>query len=145
MNTRESLEKAYEAGRAAGILEMANREHVLAGLIPPMPPYATTVVNRNPANAPKATKAPIVARGVKKAPVARTKGVKEAIVKLLQAGYMTIDRIVAETGFKENSVRGTLMTMKKNGQAFQDGKNWAFVVDMHSVANGPAEGASAND
>ncbi len=158
MNVRPLLAKAYEEGRQAGILEAVNREKIIADLLNMTAEFSnmnkelvaalhetghTTLGQARKGHA--APKAPVVARGVKKAPMARTKGVKEAIVKLLQSGYMTIDRIVAETGFKENSVRGTLMTMKKNGQAFQDGKNWAFVVDMHSVANGPAEGASAND
>jgi hypothetical protein len=154
-NMQEAISHAYQAGieigRAAAKQEMEQISRLIAV-------YAEHLELNAPVNGPAkrldraakaapAPKAHIVARGVKKAPVTRTKGVKDAIVTLLQSGHLTTSRILTETGFKANSVNGTLMTMKKNGLVQQDeNKAWVLIgTAAFTRSNGPVEGASAND
>lgn len=170
MNIRENLEKAYEAGRAAGILEMANRDHILAALIPGptievgktyqvLPNTLQQVLPNTLQTHTRAAKSPYpnppstVSRGVKKAPMTRTKGVKEAITQYLIDAYprgaSTVQEIVNALGFKQTSVRATLMTMKKGGYATQEGKLWLMTRYVPAAGNGPADGntrvAQSND
>lgn len=90
-------------------------------------PRGTAKANATTGAAPKQPKAPVVARGVRKATGPRTKGVKEAIMRHL-SGYAdgrAVAEIVEALGFKESSVRATLMGLKKTGRATQNGKLWA--------------------
>lgn len=160
MNMRENLEQAYEAGRAAGILEMANRERIisnLSGSVSAVPshvqqvsvPWSDSNVAVTPAkkrrgriakaaDAPKEPKAPKVARGVKRASTGpRTKGVKEAIVNLIgQRSGIAVADIVSQLGFKETSVRATLMGLKKAEIAAQDDeKNWYLTANAIPSSN----------
>jgi hypothetical protein len=148
----EPIEAAYELGRAherAKMAELARirgahaitRTHNFAGDAKPAAAAATKATS-----APTSAKAPKVARGVRKAAGPRTKGVKEAIMAYLgdhPLGDSTIEGIIKTHGFKENSVRGTLMTLKKTGIIRQDGKFW-MPANMPS-GNSGAEAAAHTD
>jgi hypothetical protein len=61
--------------------------------------------------------------------------VKPTILKLVMdtPGGLPTEEIIAKTGFKENSVRGTLSGLLKLGQVFRSGKNWVANVEASSV------------
>ena len=74
--------------------------------------------------------------GTKKAPVARTKGVKEAILALITADPMSPAAIIGATGFKSTSVRATLMSLKIAGLATNDDGRW---IATNPVGSGNSE------
>jgi predicted Rossmann fold nucleotide-binding protein DprA/Smf involved in DNA uptake len=135
---QDLLDQAFEAGRMAerkmaeiikGSTLVVNYEPgILAatGLAPSMlgARKRAAKASTKAVEAPKATKTPVIARGVKSAPRPRTKGVKSAISTLITSGPMTVDGIIERTGFKKNSVISTLMDLKKKNLAMQDGKAW---------------------
>jgi hypothetical protein len=139
--TTEDIERAYELGRMAERRKMND----LASITSPIPAATSKtppIIHRaTTASTPTPPKAPKVTRGVRKAAGPRTKGVKEAITAYL-AGHagVSIDEIVNTHGFKENSVRGTLMAMKKKGIVDQDGKFWQL-ANTGPSGNGGAEEA----
>jgi len=92
-----------------------------------------------------APKAPVAAKKVRKDAGPRTKGVKKRLTDLLAgSAALTIAEIIAETGFGENSVRGTLMGLKKAGLAIQDDeKRWLLTAQAASGNSDDAH-ASAN-
>ena len=61
--------------------------------------------------------------------------VKPTILKLVMdtPGGLPTEEIIAKTGFKENSVRGTLSGLLKLGQVFRSGKNWVANAEASSV------------
>ncbi len=136
---QEAISHAYQAGieigRAAAKQEMEQIAKITAA-------YA-----EHAANAPvsvfknrgvtkvipghMATKAPPIARGVKRAAGARTRGVKEGILAFLLSrpnDAVSPATIIAETGFKSTSVRATLMSLKKDHRVSNggDGTWWAL-------------------
>ena len=119
-NMQESLELAYEAGRKAGMLEVANRQEIILGLCTQLRSYAEKFVAAT--KVPKAPKK--IARVAKQAAGPRVSGVKQGIMDLISANAMSSGDIIAKTGFKGTSVRGTLMTLKKNGLATNDDGLW---------------------
>lgn len=142
-NMQEIINQAFEAGRSVGKLEMAERTRLEAAFNLGSPPWTAEhkSVNNIAAphkriasmppktlHSPKEPKAPIVARGVKKATTARAKGVKAAVVTLITSGPATIAQIVERTGHKENSIISTLAGLKKAGLAMQDGKAWIAIT-----------------
>jgi hypothetical protein len=160
--TRDIIEQAFEAGRAAAKYEMTElaRIHAMhmtseafpAGRLMDVTASGTGTHHRGatkahaaPTAATKEPKAPVAARGGKKASGPRTKGVKEAIVNLITYNYeeglggVTVPEIIEKTGFKENSVRATLMGLKKTGVAIQDGKLWGLSAGHSSSGNGNSE------
>jgi hypothetical protein len=133
--TMEDIERAYELGRMAERRKMNDLASIMSNQ-----PLAKLSADVTVSGAPKGFNTPTKAtkvvapkkanastRAARTAAVPRTKGVKEAITAYLagvpDAGAR-IDEIVNTHGFKENSVRGTLMTMKKSGLVRQDGKLW---------------------
>ncbi len=85
---------------------------------------------------PKATTA---ARGVKKAAGPRTPGVKAAILGMITSQAMSAAAIIAKTGFKDTSVRGTLMTLKKDGHARNDDGMWISTATYDLMQHGNGE------
>jgi hypothetical protein len=61
--------------------------------------------------------------------------VKPTILKLVMdtPGGIPTEEIIAKTGFKENSVRGTLSGLLKLGQVFRSGKYWVANAEAPSV------------
>ena len=154
-NMHDVISQAYQAGLEAG---RAAAKQEIAEIYRLSATYAASVLDEKSvkpqalraaaptkaAGGPKAAKATKAARAPRTATGPRTKGVKEAIVKHLGGhvdGQDTINAIVSTYGFKANSVRGTLMTMKKSGEASQNGKFWSL-AHGHSAANGPMDTAS---
>lgn len=151
MNTdMQELSRAYqrgiEVGRAAAKHEMdefmaltkAVAQHVTTASAGSITGWRAGKAATNP-------KAPITAGAGKKAPMARTKGVKEAIMKTIgehNTNGVTTGEIIAETGHKKTSVRATLMSMKRVGQAIQDGPNWFLPRGMTQSGNSDAGVAS---
>lgn len=91
----------------------------------------TIKVSTKAANATKEPKAPVIASSVKKDKWPRTKGVKTAITSFISdsANGATVAEIVSSLGFKETSVRATLMGLKKSGIATQDSeKHWILAT-----------------
>ncbi len=147
---RQIFERGIEVGRASAKSEMeafAMFAHV-DDIIPKprLAEYAGMKINVSPETmaakasrviAPKKPK--VVARGVKSEPKARTKGVKEAILGLIASEpAATTERIILLTGFKDNSVRGTLMAMQKKGLVRRDeNKVWTKVSGLST--NGGAD------
>lgn len=147
MNPLDSLKQAYELGRADGIRAMTELIGIGASFNVANAtnrselPYATVSLSGNgprkrvrkadgkPGQAIPAPKAPVISRGVKKVRGPRAKGVKEEIVRLIResAEGLRVGDIVAQTGFKETSVRATLMGLKKSGMAaLGDEKHWVL-------------------
>lgn len=159
------IERAYELGRAAERQKMADlaslmsneRLATLASAVTPAPTdngaRATRIVkaalargSRKAIKAAVADKDAKAPRGVKKATRPRTKGVKEAIGKLIQntVGGIATAAIIAETGFKESSVRATLMALKKSGVVTNYGKLWVTPQALgRDTGNSEGEHASA--
>lgn len=86
-------------------------------------------------------KAPVAAKAAKKAGT-RVSGVKQGIMDLISTNAMTAQDIISKTGFKGTSVRGTLMTLKKNGLAMNDDGLWIAAASHDSGGN--SESASAD-
>jgi hypothetical protein len=171
-NMRNAIEQAaFEVGRALAKYEMlvgtsnaSDAQIILAahrGDIPsvssPTTPDVTIGGNGtrkrrmkaavSPQKALKEPKAPKVARGVKKASGPREKGVKNAILKLITSEPLTVGQILAKTGFKETSVRATLMGLKNANLAAPDEKKlWYGQVDQFQSrhANSETEGRNAD-
>jgi predicted Rossmann fold nucleotide-binding protein DprA/Smf involved in DNA uptake len=152
-NMRNDIEQAAcEVGRALAKYEMlvANSGYAVTQKVEFVTDQKTGKLakqlgakTRKVADAPKAPKAPVVARGVKKERGPRTKGVKEAISKLIASGPMTVESIINETGFKATSVRATLMGLKTTGVATQDAnKLWSATFTSGS-RNSETEHAGA--
>jgi hypothetical protein len=148
---RESLERAYEAGRTAGILEMANRNNIISGLCdvqsvtfdPPLKPIKTVITRVKKGGAAasiaKFKKAARTAKSLKPDTKPRTKGVKEALLKLLgdASEALTAAEIISISGLKATSVRATLMNLKKKGFVDNTAGLWQLI--------GPASGAGNSD
>jgi hypothetical protein len=161
-NTRELIERSYEAGFEAGMVA-ANRKMTYMASISEA--YTTSVIDEQisaassavasarrkrsaktstkAAVAPKAAGPVVTARGVKTATGPRTKGVKEAIVNLITEQQMTVAEIIARTTFKPTSIRATLMSLKKKGLASQDAKGW-FAGSPGNAGNGNSEADHAD-
>jgi hypothetical protein len=106
-----AIEEAYRQGR-----EDMKRE-LMAVLSPSSPSSSSTPVSWG------TTKLSAVPQTAGKLPPGT---VKPTILKLIMdtpGGILTED-IIAKTGFKENSVRGTLSGLLKLGQVLRSGKNW---------------------
>jgi hypothetical protein len=105
------IEEAYRQGR-----EDMKRE-LMAVLSPSAPRSANTTVSLG------ITKLAVVPQTGGKLPPGT---VKPTILKLIMdtPGGLPTEEIIAKTGFKENSVRGTLSGLLKLGQVFRSGKNW---------------------
>jgi hypothetical protein len=143
---KEAFQAGIETGRNIMKLEMdALAKFDAAGFAPFNPDDYSTHGNgsrKRPGRKAKAAKdltptpiikAPKVARVARKSSGPRTKGVKEAIVNLIKErknGMFTAE-IIAKTGFKATSVRATLMSLKKDGIAVQDGSFWIPVAPSH--------------
>lgn len=135
----QEASRIYQAGIEVG-RSMAKREtEEFAKLV-----TATAQHVAPAAKAAMPSKAIVTGRGlpvgtkiVTKPPAARTKGVKEAIVKLINesAVGMTTGDIIAKTGHKKTSIRATLMSMKNAGQAFQEGANWFMTRPVDRSGN----------
>jgi hypothetical protein len=142
-NIRE-ISDAYQAGIAVGRAAAKHEMDELAKIIEATAAHASIPVTvtapgngsrKRPGPVGKATKHPqapkktVIARGAKKAHAPRIKGVKQEILRMIgeSQGGVTVDRIIASTGFKETSVRATLMSLKKSGLASQDSeKRWVL-------------------
>ncbi len=145
---RNAIEQAaYEVGLATAKYDMLVASHQgtmsldQAGISVKIGPLKSAGPSLNKPGriiSPKAQTSPKVARGVKKAAGPRTAGVKKGILDLIASKTMSAQEIIAATGFNANSVRATLMALKKNGLAMNDDKLWTAAV--HS---GNSESASA--
>jgi hypothetical protein len=155
-NMRDFVARVYQAGYSAGCLaaktEVAFLDELSAGtVVAAMPPKIGNGTRKRvrKAAAKVASKIPaktanVIARGVKKAPTPRTKGVKDEIVRLLSENPdgLPISTIIASTGFKENSIRGTLMGLKKDMLAGQDSeKRWILA---NAAASGNSDHGAAH-
>lgn len=136
-NMRNAIEQAaYEIGVATAKYEMliGSPGMVIRGVPVPatMPkPNITKIDVATPIKGAKPT-----ARGVKKAAGPRTPGVKKGILNLIAANAMSTARIIEASGFNDNSVRATLMSLKKAGLAMNDDGLW--IATAH-VAEGNSE------
>jgi predicted Rossmann fold nucleotide-binding protein DprA/Smf involved in DNA uptake len=148
---RNAVEQAaYEAGRAQAKYEMlieataiTHSTAIAGNLI-----FESARVKRLPtayakgAPAPKVPNAPTIARGAKKAAKPRTKGVKEGIIALISSEPISVADIIAKTGFKEVSIRSTLMSLKKAGMAMNDDKLWVAACHDSGAGNSESDHAS---
>ncbi len=129
---QEAISHAYQAGieigRAAAKQEMEQIAKITAAYAEhaanaPVSVFKNRgVVKVTPGRTP--TKHPTVASGVKKGRGPRTPGVKAAILAMIASEAMSAAAIIAKTGFKDTSVRGTLMTLKKAGLIMNDDGLW---------------------
>ena len=150
---RNIFEQGYAEGYAAAEAKMAAFVRLVSVAPEPLLKTAAALAgnviaesSKRPAKAivaPKAPKAPTVARGVKKPALPHTKGVKEGIMNLIGAAVngITVHGIVATTKFKESSVRATLMQLKKKGLATSDKGVWSLTPDA-AIGYGNSESAS---
>jgi hypothetical protein len=152
-NMQAIIDQAFDAGRVAE-RELAKiiRTTVLLGMdlsptsVSPDKPAGNGTRKRRTA-APKTAvvteepKAPVIARGVRKAAGPRTKGVKEAIMNLIASEPMTTADIITRTGFKPASVRATLMSLKDKDMAYQEDKVWN---PRYTSESGNSDHAAAN-
>ena len=142
-NIHDLIEKAYSLGRAHGA-ELARITEGTVQRAPAPRPITVAKPVAAPPSATKEPKAPKVARGVRQASGPRTKGVKEAIMNLIGASEgLSTKEVIANTGFKPASVNATLMALKKNGIASQDGKAW-FLTATAASGNTEADHAHAD-
>lgn len=145
-NMRATLERAYEAGRTAGILEMASRQEIIAALcnsgsdavLPAAMPATTSMKIKNIQGMQKAPK---VARGAQKGTKERVAGVKQGIMALIATESLSANQIITTTGFKATSVRATLMSLKKAGLAMNDDGLWIAAAGHDGGGNSEIERA----
>jgi hypothetical protein len=145
-NVQEAISQAYQAGieigRAAARQEMEQITRILAGYaehaasVPFVPPSGNGATKRTRAVKPAASKATIVARGVKRAGATRTSGVKKGILDVIGTTAMSTSDIISATGFNANSVRATLMALKKTGLAENNDKLWIATVSPAGALRG---------
>lgn len=150
-NMRNAIEQAaFEIGVATAKYEMLL--HGAQAQVPGHIAVLDTPANRrknaafaNAYTAQKEVKAPKIARGVKKAAGPRTPGVKKGILDLISSNAMSAADIIAKSGFNDNSVRATLMTLKKAGLAVNDDGLWIAAQDhVRLGGNSDTERAQAN-
>jgi hypothetical protein len=140
----DGLKSAYDAGiadglRKAEILARIHAEHSHGYFESLKTPGITTPAKA--AKAPRAAKAPAVARGVKQPAAPREKGVKDGIISYMRltGGGLTINDIIEKTGFKESSVRGILMQMKKKGTVLSQGRGAENLWSLAAAKNGASD------
>jgi predicted Rossmann fold nucleotide-binding protein DprA/Smf involved in DNA uptake len=142
VNMRNEIEQAaLEVGRALAKYEMLSEMSAGKGVyISPLVSVTENLVKagngtrKRPGRVAKANakaagagadiKAPAKARGARKASGPREKGVKARIASMIATAPLTVAEIIAHTGFKKTSVRATLMSLKKEGLAVQEGDAW---------------------
>ena len=133
-NMPSDIEQAYELGRAAERRKMAELESLMASRNIAMKD-AGVAVKVGPLTSGEQSlskrgkivvspKVPKVARAAKQAVGQRVSGVKQGIMDLINVSPMSSADIIAKSGFKATSVRGTLMTLKKNGLADNENGLW---------------------
>jgi hypothetical protein len=123
-NTASLIREAYEMGRE----DM--RKELLTLLYPSRPQGAdaSKIVAHDADNA-RATKAP-------------PGTVRPAILKLIEEGSgVSTERILAETGFKENSVRGTLSTLHRERKIARNAEGY-WIGPIKTAADPLLEEAS---
>ncbi len=132
VNMRNAIEQAAcDVGRALAKYEMLTGatagETALTVKLGPVTTGPVTKANTKYTVAPAKAAKP-VARGVKVARGPKTKGVKEAILAMIDAemgnGGITTNGLVAKLGFKASSVNATLAGLKKANMIVRDGKCW---------------------
>lgn len=128
---RELLKEAYEAGRAKG------REDIRRNLL-----SVLTNAEQPSDIAPRGGTPELDLAAQKTLPRATSGTVKPTIKTLIENakdGILTSE-IIEKTGFKENSVRGTLSTLKAEGFADRRGDLWFISQrkDPLAEANGPS-------
>jgi FaeA-like protein len=154
-----AINSAYDAGHADG----ARKAEILARIQAEASGHWTVAKDasgyfqaiRNPGIATSAVikkkkalikaekgKSATIARGVKRPAKPREKGVKDGIISYMRltGGGLTINDIIEKTGFKESSVRGTLMQMKKKGAVSCQGRGAETLWSLATAKNG--DGAS---
>jgi IclR helix-turn-helix domain len=120
---RKQLEEAFEAGRATERDGM--KREIVAFLSHKEPSPDIALAGSSAAisvgRASPGTVKPAIMALIKKAP----KGIRTA-------------EIIERTGFKENSVRGTLSTLRRKGFADQRGSLWFSVEGPPALASEPS-------
>jgi len=113
-DVRKLLEEAFEAGRAEGKREIAAllsnvlRPQEFVPIGTPLPLLHAAIANSE-CRAPSGTVKPAIKELIEKAP----------------NGIRASD-IIERTGFKDNSVRGTLATLRSEGFAERHGELWVL-------------------
>jgi hypothetical protein len=107
---RELLKEAYEAGRYDMRRELAA---FLTGVDTPQSTMRSAI--------PVPTAIPVPDEG--RAPAGTVKPAIKALIENAAKG-ITASEIIEKTGFKENSVRGTLSALKTEGFAARQGDLW---------------------
>ncbi len=151
---QEAISHAYQAGieigRAAAKQEMEQIAKITAAYANTAPGARVVGSTTLPANITRkwretksiTPKTSPIASGVKKARTGkgpRTPGVKAAILGMITSQAMSAAAIIAKTGFKDTSVRGTLMTLKKDGHARNDDGMWISTATYDLMQHGNGE------
>ena len=118
------LDEAYEAGRAKEREEI--RRQLATYLGPSEAPSG--IIPRNVATAM------VTANILARAHPGTVKPVIESLIKNATNG-ITASEIIEKTGFKENSVRGTLSALKTDGFAERRGELWFLSHKESPLAN----------
>jgi hypothetical protein len=63
--------------------------------------------------------------------------VKPGILRILEESPLSTEQIIKLTGFKENSVRGTLSTLLKAGEIERDGSLWKKKASISEPMEAP--------
>jgi hypothetical protein len=124
------LEEAFEAGRTVGRQEAAAelKTKIAAVLAPDLLTGALSDLKLPPMPKAASDDATRVTPGT----------VKPTILRLIRESGrgLTTQEITTRTGFKPNSVRGTLWTLRKEGAVVHKGDHWAATADPQAVDRG---------
>lgn len=141
---RPLLQEAFEAGRRVGhdegrrdaSEELRSR---LSGIFEETSGQGKPEIH--PAEAVRSPSA--VVSDVERAPVGT---VKPMVLKMLRENPsgLSVAELTARTGFKKNSVRGTLWGIKQDGDAERRGERW-FAIAKERAAGLESEGAKSID
>jgi len=93
---------------------------------------------------------PLYDTSASEGPVTRTKAppgtVKPAILALIEQSLgVTTEQIISTTGFKENSVRGTLSTLAKEGRIRRSFNQWFVKTNKAPDGEAPTEASKSSD
>ena len=122
-DVRKLIEEAYEAGRGSA------RDEIRAGL------YAYLSSGGEPTFL-GSIDTPVIAateQTTERAPSGTVKPGIKALIENARNG-ITASQIIEKTGFKENSVRGTLSALKAEGVAERRGELWFLSQEKDSPA-----------
>ncbi|MDR3449417.1 MAG: hypothetical protein P4M15_06685 [Alphaproteobacteria bacterium] len=133
------LREAFEAGKAEAAAEMRAKMAAMidsvagavAANVSAIPPYPPTVTMTSAIPYPEPRAAPGT--------------VKPTILRLIEESVffgMSTDELIAKTGFKPNSVRGTVSALQSDNAIYKEGDRW-FSAQQILAANSPEKDKGA--